>query len=166
MDKKDLCEHTRIRLIAAALGHQHCTATDGTEVQIQGTGKRILIGDDAYLAKVALPAAVPDATAEILAMLGRPDPFGTEQQAQWYQRLCAARSADQPLPVPKGAVVIWRVDLVLAMAELLQLRAYREHHLAKEARKQAGLQQLADQAQEMGGYDVASVTDSEGGHHD
>ncbi|ALK97009.1 hypothetical protein AB595_21755 [Massilia sp. WF1] len=53
MDQKDLCEHTRIRLIAAALGHQQCTATDGTAVLIPGTNKRILVGDDAYLARVA-----------------------------------------------------------------------------------------------------------------
>lgn len=57
MDTKDLCEHTRIRLIAAAVGHQQCTCTDGTEERIPGTRKRILIGDDAYLARVALPAA-------------------------------------------------------------------------------------------------------------
>jgi hypothetical protein len=56
MDPQDLCNHTKIRLIAAALGHQQCTATAGTEVLIPGTGKRILIGDDAYLARVALPA--------------------------------------------------------------------------------------------------------------
>lgn len=58
MDHKDLCEHTRIRLIAAAVGHQQCTKTAGTEVQIPGTDKRILIGNDAYLAKVAAPATV------------------------------------------------------------------------------------------------------------
>jgi hypothetical protein len=52
----NLCEHTRIRLIAAAIGHQECTHTDGTEVLIPGTAKRILVGDDAYLAKVAAPA--------------------------------------------------------------------------------------------------------------
>jgi len=56
MDHKDLCEHTRIRLIAAALGHQQCTKTSGTETHIPGTDKRILIGNDAYLAKVAAPA--------------------------------------------------------------------------------------------------------------
>lgn len=64
MNQKDLCEHTRIPLIAAAIGHQQCTATDGTEVLIPGTDKRILIGSDAYLAKVAGRAAsVPAAQA-------------------------------------------------------------------------------------------------------
>lgn len=58
MDIQDLCEHTRIRLIAAAVGHQQCTKSAGTEVQIPGTDKRILIGNDAYLAKVAAPATV------------------------------------------------------------------------------------------------------------
>lgn len=50
-----LCEHIKLRLIAAAVGLQQCTKTDGTEVLIPGTDKRILIGGDAYLAKVALP---------------------------------------------------------------------------------------------------------------
>ena len=51
------CEHAKIRLIAAAIGMQQCTKTAGTEVQIPGTDKRILIGNDTYLAKVATPAA-------------------------------------------------------------------------------------------------------------
>ena len=63
MDHKDLCEHTRIRLIAAAVGYQQCTKTAGTEVQIPGTDKRILIGNDAYLAKMAAPAASVDRLA-------------------------------------------------------------------------------------------------------
>lgn len=59
MDQQDVCNHTKIRLIAAAVGHQQCTKTDGTEVRITGTDKRILIGNDAYLAKVAAPAVSP-----------------------------------------------------------------------------------------------------------
>jgi hypothetical protein len=35
--------------------------------------------------------------------------------------------------VPNGAVVIWRTDLVWAVAELLQLRAYRDHIKAARA---------------------------------
>jgi hypothetical protein len=57
MNIEDTCKHTKIRLIAAAIAYQQCTQTAGTEVQITGTDKRILIGDDAYLAKVVAPAA-------------------------------------------------------------------------------------------------------------
>lgn len=38
--------------------------------------------------------------------------------------------------------------------------------LIARCRRQAALQQLVDQAQELGGYDLAGVTESEGGHHD
>jgi hypothetical protein len=51
-----LCEHTRLRLIAAAIGHQQCMKMDGTEVLIPGTDKRFLIGGDAYLPKVVFRA--------------------------------------------------------------------------------------------------------------
>jgi hypothetical protein len=44
MDKKDLCEHTRIRLIAAAIGHQQCTATAANVIPIPGTERFIAIG--------------------------------------------------------------------------------------------------------------------------
>jgi hypothetical protein len=50
------CKHAEIRLIAASVAFQSCTRTDGTETRIPGTDKRILIGNDAYLAKVAAPA--------------------------------------------------------------------------------------------------------------
>jgi hypothetical protein len=59
MNIEDTCKHTKIRLIAAAIAHQQCTQTAGAEVQITGTDKRILIGDDEYLAKVAAPAEAP-----------------------------------------------------------------------------------------------------------
>lgn len=59
MDNKiDPCDALRVNLIAAAVGLQQCTKTEGTEVRIPGTGKRILIGTDAYLAKVAAPATM------------------------------------------------------------------------------------------------------------
>ena len=64
MDPQDVCNHTKIRLIAAGIAHQQCTQTDGTEVSIPGTGKRILIGNDAYLAKVTAPTVQP-APAEV-----------------------------------------------------------------------------------------------------
>jgi hypothetical protein len=73
MNIEDTCKHTKIRLIAAAIAHQQCTQTAGTEVQITGTEKRILIGDDAYLAKVAAPAAQAQAelTDEHRALIER-----------------------------------------------------------------------------------------------
>jgi hypothetical protein len=75
------------------------------------------------------------ADAEMLDTLGRIDPFTMSQQegrSQWFERLSRARVTQQPLCVPGGAVVIWRMDLAWAVAELLQLRAYREHHQAKD----------------------------------
>lgn len=82
-----------------------------------------------------------EATAEMLKTLGVADPFASGQQGQWFERLCGARADQQPLPVPQGAVVIWRCDLVRAVAELLQLRAYRDHHQAKAARPSAAPEQ-------------------------
>jgi hypothetical protein len=55
--KIDPCDTMRNNLIAAALGLEQCTQTDGTETLIPGTSKRILVGDDAYLARVVAPAA-------------------------------------------------------------------------------------------------------------
>jgi hypothetical protein len=79
------------------------------------------------------------ASAEMLDMLGRIDPFASEQQNQWFERLCRARAMQQPQPVPSGASIVWRCDLVKAVAELIQLRAYRGHIKAERARgQQAG----------------------------
>lgn len=44
MDTKDLCEHTRIRLIAAAIGHQQCTATAANIIPIPGGERFVVIG--------------------------------------------------------------------------------------------------------------------------
>ena len=210
------CEHTRIRLIAAAVGHQQCTKTAANVIPLPGTKRFITIGtpaeviallrrevpdrgpiigegDGAALAEAlgdwmtqsvlhpetnlpedvaalfgacgfeirstdpaekhpfaiagSLDAAglrvetvltelAPDTSAANVDMLGQPDPFGVpEQKALWFERLSRARAMQQPLPVPSGAVVVWRTDLVSAVAELLQLRAYREHHQAKLAQQ-------------------------------
>ena len=76
MNKIDTtCEHAKIRLIAAAVGFQQCTKTAGTEVQIPGTDKRILIGNDAYLAKVAAPAADFDRLASTAVEQAEPSKF-------------------------------------------------------------------------------------------
>jgi hypothetical protein len=64
MDSKiHSCDTQRNNLIAAAVGLQACTKTDGTEVLIPGTDKRILIGSDGYLAKVAGAQSKGRATA-------------------------------------------------------------------------------------------------------
>lgn len=47
MNQKDLCEHTRIRLIAAAIGHQQCTKTAANVIPIPGTDRFITIGTQA-----------------------------------------------------------------------------------------------------------------------
>lgn len=49
MDHKDLCEHTRIRLIAAALGHQQCTKTASNIIPLPGTDRVIAIGTPAQV---------------------------------------------------------------------------------------------------------------------
>lgn len=60
MDTKDLCEHTRIRLIAAAVGHQQCTKTESNIIPLPGTDRVIAIGTPAQVAML-LRAHVPDA---------------------------------------------------------------------------------------------------------
>lgn len=64
MDKKDLCEHTRIRLIAAAIGHQQCTSTAANVVPIPGTERNIVIGTLADVEDVLLNRAARDVVAE------------------------------------------------------------------------------------------------------
>ena len=49
MDHKDLCEHTRIRLIAAAVGFQQCTKTASNIVHIPGGERVIAIGTPAQV---------------------------------------------------------------------------------------------------------------------
>jgi hypothetical protein len=49
MDHKDLCEHTRIRLIAAAVGHQQCTKTASNIIHIPGGDRVIAIGTPAQV---------------------------------------------------------------------------------------------------------------------
>jgi hypothetical protein len=87
MNIEDTCKHTKIRLIAAAIAHQQCTRTAGTEVQIPGTDKRILIGNDEYLAKVATPATEPLQAAPAgidLDQLNR-----IERAASMFRDICA-----------------------------------------------------------------------------
>jgi len=82
-------------------------------------------------------------TAEMLDMLGRVEPLSMhdkKDREQWFERLCRARAVQQPLPVPDQAAVVWRSDLVRAVAELIQLRAYRDIVRAKSARENAGTQ--------------------------
>lgn len=60
------CEHTRIRLIAAAIGHQQCTKTESTLIPLPGTPKFIAIGTLPAIAKVLMvepPASIPSSTA-------------------------------------------------------------------------------------------------------
>jgi hypothetical protein len=65
MDHKDLCEHTRIRLIAAAVGHQQCMKTASNIVQIPGGDRVIAIGTPAQVR--ALLGAAPFALDDELA---------------------------------------------------------------------------------------------------
>jgi len=93
MDTKDLCEHTRIRLIAAAVGHQQCTKTESALIPLPGTPKFIAIGTLPAIAKVlmveppAVAASIPPSTA--------PAPqTATEAQILAAARALADRSAD------------------------------------------------------------------------
>jgi len=106
MTKIDHCEQIRLTLIANAAALQHCTQTEGTEIVIPatrtGTGKRILIGTDEYLARVALPATNTTAgidlaqldKLEALARAATPGPwdietvrsegeYGTDEDGGW-----------------------------------------------------------------------------------
>jgi hypothetical protein len=65
MNNKDLCEHTRIRLIAAAIGHQQCTKTAASVVPLPGTERVIAIGTPAH---VALALEIAPAPAELMRL--------------------------------------------------------------------------------------------------
>jgi hypothetical protein len=67
MDNKDLCEHTRIRLIAAAIGHQQCTKTASNIVPIPGSDRVIAIGTPAQVrALLPVDTAQPEsATGQV-----------------------------------------------------------------------------------------------------
>jgi hypothetical protein len=71
MDHKDLCEHTRIRLIAAAVGHQQCTKTEANVIPIPGGDRVITIGTPAevrgMLEDAAPASAQPDRGAAQVA---------------------------------------------------------------------------------------------------
>jgi hypothetical protein len=45
-------EHTRIRLIAAAIGHQQCTKTESNIIPLPGTDRVIAIGTPAQVAQL------------------------------------------------------------------------------------------------------------------
>jgi hypothetical protein len=66
MDNKDLCEHTRIRLIAAAIGHQQCTKTVANVIPLPGTERFITIGTSAEV-RALLPK--PEFPPELKAAL-------------------------------------------------------------------------------------------------
>jgi hypothetical protein len=66
MDHKDLCEHTRIRLIAAAIGHQQCTKTAANVIPLPGTERFITIGTPAEV-RALLPK--PEFPPELKAAL-------------------------------------------------------------------------------------------------
>lgn len=65
MNKIDTtCEQTRIRLIAAAIGHQQCTKTAANIVPIPGGERVIAIGTRAEVAGVLMSRAARDVLAE------------------------------------------------------------------------------------------------------
>jgi hypothetical protein len=61
------CEHTRIRLIAAAIGHQQCTKTAANVIPIPGTERYIAIGTPLEI-RALLPK--PELAPELKAALG------------------------------------------------------------------------------------------------
>lgn len=83
MDHKDLCEHTRIRLIAAAVGHQQCTKTESDIIPIPGGDRVIAIGTPAQVAGLVglapmahdfddVPVRLPSGTKAVVRL---PRPF-------------------------------------------------------------------------------------------
>lgn len=104
----------------------------------------------ALASRPAAGLAQEEATAYMLDMLGRIEPLAMHDKTdrdQWFERLCRARAVQQPLPVPDQAAVVWRSDLVRAVAELIQLRAYRDFIRAKDARGAAAPSTTAANAQ-------------------
>jgi hypothetical protein len=90
MDHKDLCEHTRIRLIAAAVGLQQCTKTASNIVPIPGGDRVIAIG----------------ARAQVRALLGAAPASGSElaftndgREPDWSAYAAAESAGDLP-PLP------------------------------------------------------------------
>lgn len=73
MDHKDLCEHTRIRLIAAVVGHQQCTKTESNIIPLPGTDRVIAIGTPAQVRALLAHAPVALLNADELAALRRFD---------------------------------------------------------------------------------------------
>jgi hypothetical protein len=62
-----LCEHTRIRLIAAAIGHQQCTKTAANVIPLPGTDRIIAIGTPVEVTQVL--KGLGDGVAELVDLL-------------------------------------------------------------------------------------------------
>jgi len=140
MDKNTdiLHEAKRLRLLAAALELQHYTSTAANLVPIPGGERVIAIGTPAEVAALLQIGPAPDE----LIRLG-------SQMANVMFNL--KHKANEPLT---EAACVMLSDLQGKWDDAL--RSYRD----------AAMQQLVDQTQELGGYDLAGATDSEGGHHD
>lgn len=100
MDNKDLCEHTRIRLIAAAIGHQQCTMTAASLVPL-ADGRVVAIGTPADVARLlpATTAAQPldlDRLQVLADILYKRDSFAIS--AELNEMIAQARAAQ-----PAGA---------------------------------------------------------------
>jgi hypothetical protein len=98
MDIKDICEHTRIKLIASAIGHQQCTKTEANIIPLPGTDRVIAIGTPAEVrgllgaAPLTAPAPLTGLARKILMM---PVPhiagFGRSEQHLFEQGYSQAR---------------------------------------------------------------------------
>jgi hypothetical protein len=86
MDPQDLRNHTKIRLIAAALGHQQCTKTEACLIPLPGTERVIAIGT-AERVRELLPTMADSLSANPDALARRaPAPADERALAEWIAR--------------------------------------------------------------------------------
>lgn len=173
-----LHEAKRLRLLAAALELQHYTSTAANVVPIPGGERVIAIGTPAQVARLLEIAPAVATEGELppkphTTYNGYSDgsePLWTGEQMEDYARATLALRAwnksrvtelatNIAVEVAKNASTVSQLTfphIYLGLLEALVPPAAR-------AEKLAGLQQLADQAQEMGGYDAPAGAAEKGG---
>lgn len=135
-----LCEHTRIRLIAAAIGHQQCTKTAANVIPLPGTELVIAIGTPAQV-RAMLAAEVDERCPRCDGTGDVHPPDGT-----WAGTCTCPAGAPQPA-----------VD---AAAICDGVAAKSRNHLFRSGAKICAGEIRAVQAA------GADQVNSEGGHHD
>ena len=149
MDHKDLCEHTRIRLIAAAVGHQKCTKTESNIIPLPGTDRVIAIGTP----------------VQVRALLGTmPEP--TIANVREFGAICDGVT-DDTAALQRAAY--WAVTTSRIEANVIEFGASLLGHSSEtdaldDAEAHAWVRERWQEWSARAG--LAGQVDSEGGHHD